>query len=481
MAESSVPEAAEMNSSNIMGQPNPEMGVLKGLTDDRFKFTEGDIRTPPDIADEAFPIEVFPSSIQDFIRESVNKLQFSADKLGALVLAAGAAAIGNRYHVLVRNMHTEPPIIWLVISDYPGSKKTPTTSHVLRPFREYDEQCHRDYVRQMEEYEAAAQNQKDNKLDQPFPKKPVLIKSMVDDITFEALVQIHAENPCGLLLNADEISSWADNLNRYNRGNAEAQWNKLWSGLPLDVVRKNGSFYVPKTCITIIGNTQPDALREFLTKQRMDSGFFERFDFLDNRDEPTPWSEEEFDPAMYEVWSKVIRAILAIDYADEPKLLHLNLEAKKALFEWQKHNTLQITKSIDSVDKSQLAKGESKVVRYALVLQVLKDTCAAAESKTIGLSAVKGAVKILSFFQPQNEKTGLHRKALMNGTERQDLWKIELCKRLPKNFTTAQAIALSDEIAKSERSIKSALNDTQFFSKIAHGKYVNKLWGANEQ
>ena len=69
----------------------------------------------------------------------------------------------------------------------------------------------------------------------------------------------------------------------------------------------------------------------------------------------------------------------------------------------------------------------------------------------------------------------------MNGTERQDLWKIELCKRLPKNFTTAQAIALSDEIAKSERSIKSALNDTQFFSKIAHGKYVNKLWGANEQ
>jgi hypothetical protein len=474
-----------------MEQHNPLVPEMPGhdeadsgpdMADDRFGFTREDIQHPQGTLDESFPVDVFPLRIQEFIRESVDKLQFSKGKLGALILAAGGAAIGNSYHAQVRNLHSEPPIIWLVICDYPGSKKTPTTNHVLKPFRDHNENCYRNYERLQDEYEYELKRRKESqKEDQERPPKPVLKRSMVDDITYEALVQTHAENPRGLLLNADEITSWADNLNRYNRGSADTQWNKIWSGLPLDVQRKSGSYLVPRSCISIIGNIQPDSLRDLLTKQRMSNGFFERFDFLDQRDEPTPWSEDEFDPELYKSWNGIITRLLDLPFGNGPVLLKPEPDAKAELYGWQKQNAMRTAQAIDSLDRSQLAKGESKVVRYALILQVLADSCNHVESTAIKEPAVKGAIRILSFFQGQNEKIGLYRQELLHLVDRQDAWKLKLCQLLPKNFTTAQATELGDKVGKSVRSIKEALKDTKYFARESHGKYENKYGGDPEQ
>src|SRR5690606_18122170 len=80
------------------------------------------------------------------------------------------------------------------------------------------------------------------------PTRPPRVRYMLSDATIEKVAEVVDENPRGVALVADELSSLLGGLGRYDGSAAAARgaYLSVWSGEPLVVDRKvSSSAYVP--------------------------------------------------------------------------------------------------------------------------------------------------------------------------------------------------------------------------------------------
>ena len=114
------------------------------------------------------------------------------------------------------------------------------------------------------------------------PEKPPT-RYIVSDKSYEALGEILADNPNGVLAHRDELVALLRTLDREDNAPARGFFLKAWSGTSgytFDRVVR-GRKHIPAACLSIVGGTQPGRIAEYMRRANAggasDDGLIQRF------------------------------------------------------------------------------------------------------------------------------------------------------------------------------------------------------------
>lgn len=252
---------------------------------DRIQESEQAIPDPAEIIEQyhidrdnlEFPIEVFSKNIQSYLLECSTKLDSSIDYMGVSLLWTISLVVGNAIQIEVKKGWREPGILWIAIVGRAGVGKTPSINNIIFPIEKINAKEIKTYIKEREEYDSYEALSKKEKEDYPEIKKPVKKQFIANDITIEALVDLHQESDNGVGVFKDELAGWIKDMNKYRDGSDLEFWLSTWSGKSVNVnrVTRKGSF-VDKPFIPVLGGIQPDIFTSFYTDENKDSGFLDR-------------------------------------------------------------------------------------------------------------------------------------------------------------------------------------------------------------
>ena len=159
-----------------------------------------------------FPLTIFPKFIQDTIIELHDHGNYNIDYTSVSIFTALAGIIGNSYHLRKHIEWIENPSMWVVLVGKSGQNKSAPLKTAFKAIKNLQKQYD-------QEYEAAIANY-DPDLGE---KKPTKKKLYSTDPTFEALINMHKQNPNGLILMPDEFKSFILNLIGYSGTSKQSQ------------------------------------------------------------------------------------------------------------------------------------------------------------------------------------------------------------------------------------------------------------------
>jgi len=256
---------------------------------------------------QAFPLDAVPGAFGDWIGDAAERMQCPPDYIALpLVVAAGSlVARHGGVRPKQRDAWTEVPNLWGCIVGRPGAMKSPAIGEALFAMRRMEAQARETHERLLSSHTAetaAAKLRADARKDKarnelkknaeadianlladdspPLPPEPRLL---VNDATVEALGEILANNPGGVLAVRDELASLLRNLAREEQATALGFMLSAWSGKEAyrwDRIGR-GSVVVPCARVSVIGGTQPGPLCALVgeAKGAKDDGLLQRFLF----------------------------------------------------------------------------------------------------------------------------------------------------------------------------------------------------------
>lgn len=374
------------------------------------KQAENHIPINTEIITTDFPIDVFPNFIQRYILEISETLNANIDFLGGGVLWATSLCVGNAIKIEVKKGWIESGVLWIALVGKAGVGKTHTIKAITDPLEKLSGREVKKYADQMQRYEQyTALSAQDKKLTEEITK-PKKTKFIADDITIEALTELHDQNPNGIGILRDELVGWIKDMNKYREGSDLQKYLSCWSNGILSSDRKtSSSSYVEKAFIPIIGGVQPSILSGVYTEENKDNGFIDRIllcypEIKVEKYNTKNVSEhllDEYNEWMTYFYDAVRRDTLQHDeYGSiKPHLIGFDEEAD---IEWQ-HIFNEITDLQNSDDeneyiKSVLPKMKSYICRFSLLLEVLN--CFAEERTITKISkkSVLSAEKLYEYF-----------------------------------------------------------------------------------
>ena len=361
-------------------------------------------------SDLNFPIEVFPKPFQNYIIECNEKLDSIIDFMGCSLLWVVSLLIGNSFHIKVKNGWHENPVVWFSLVGRAGVGKTPSIRRMLYPLIKENNKEIKDYIRKNEafqEYEKLTKKEKEQQIEIEKPSKKQFI---ADDITLEALVDLHQEVTTGVGVFKDELAGWLKDMNKYREGSDLEFWLSTWSGSSVNVNRltRIGSF-VENPFIPVIGGIQPSVLNELYTQEKKDNGFMDRM-LISYPDVEIPeYNEDEISVEAIDWYNStiinlknVLKKFVKFDNYGvvEKQEVIFKPEAKKL---WvQKFNEITEKQNSDGENeyfKSMYPKQKSYIPRFAFLLNILNSvTSSGINFNQIEAEAMRGAIKLSDYF-----------------------------------------------------------------------------------
>jgi len=330
-----------------------------------------------------FPIEIFPKEIQHFILESSNSLGMSIDYMGCSFMWMLSLIVGNSLVVEVKPGWKEVASLWIAVVGKPGIGKTPSLMQMIAPLRALNVKEQKEYQKKMEKYIEYEQKDKKEKEKSEEIKKPKNKQFIVGDITIEALVDLHEENPNSVGVFKDELAGWIKDMNKYRAGSDLEFWLSSWSGASISLNRKTSkSAFVDKPFIPVLGGIQPAIFEQFSSGDNKENGFIDRVlisypELSVNKYNNNFISAEAllwYNDFVVKMKETVNRFFLKFDENDEilPTVVKFNEECTK---EWirihDKITDLQNSDSENEYMKSMLPKQKSYIPRFALLINTL--------------------------------------------------------------------------------------------------------------
>ena len=327
-----------------------------------------------------FPIDIFPTGIQSYILECNETLDSSIDYMGSSLLWLISLSIGNSMKIEVAPGWREISTIWIAVVGRAGLGKTPSISNIIFPLEKVNNKYISNYIKEYEkfaEFDSLSQKEKKETSEVSKPKKKQFI---ANDITVEALVDLHQENDNGVGVFKDELAGWFKDMNKYKQGSDLELWLSSWSGKAVNLNRltRAGSF-VASPLIPVLGGIQPTIFNSFYTEENKDNGFMDRmllsypemkvemYNPKKMKHESIQWYSDTIVSFFEKIKNKYVQRDK--DQNINPYIVHFGDEA---LVEWErifnKITTIQNSDEENEYMKSMYPKQKSYIPRFALLI-----------------------------------------------------------------------------------------------------------------
>lgn len=328
-----------------------------------------------------FPIDIFPEPIQSYILECNKKLDSNVDFMGVSLLWTISVIIGNSIEIEVKKGWKENASVWISVVGKAGLGKTPSINNMVFPLEKINSREIKRYLKERENFDIYDKMDKKDKDIHPEVKKPKKTQFIANDITIEALVDLHQENDNAVGVFKDELAGWLKDMNKYRAGSDLEFWLSSWSGKSVNLNRmtRAGSF-VEKPFIPVLGGIQPNIFNSFYTDENKDNGFMDRM-LLSYPDAIIElYNENELDEKLIEWYRETIiyihDQVKSLIERDEDMVIKsavakMNPDAK---IEWSRiFNKITKLQNCDDENeylKSMYPKQKSYIPRFALLLNV---------------------------------------------------------------------------------------------------------------
>lgn len=254
------------------------------------------------------PVEILPDGLAAWIADAAERARFPADFAAVASMAALGSVIGRKLGIRLKSRDdwTEYANVWGAIVGSPSMLKSPAMREAMRPLKALQVAADAQYAQEQECYRASAEAfklRKDAKrkaasralsknsdacIDlggmEP-PEKPVARAYWTSDVTAERLGELLAENPNGLLVERDELSSLLVKLEEEQGATARGLYLSGWSGnegYRFDRIGR-GTTALPKYALSVMGGIQPGPLARYVRGafwgERAD-GLLQRFQLI---------------------------------------------------------------------------------------------------------------------------------------------------------------------------------------------------------
>ncbi len=330
-----------------------------------------------------FPIDIYPKPIQNYILECNETLDSSIDYMGCSMLWLISVIVGNSIQIEVKKGWNETATIWLAVVGKAGLGKTPSIHNIIKPLLSANNKEIKNYIKQMEKYEYYETLSKKEKEAHEEIHKPKKCQFIANDITIEALVELHQENPNSVGVFKDELAGWFKDMNKYREGSDLEFWLSTWSGKAISLNRKTAkSAFVDKPLVSVLGGIQPSILNSFYTEDNKDNGFMDRM-LLSYPDlSIEKWNDKEMNydtiqwyyDSIISFYETIKHKVVEFNEDGDinPKIAVLKEDAKK---EWvrvfNEYSAIQNSDEENEYMKSMLPKQKSYLPRFALLVNTL--------------------------------------------------------------------------------------------------------------
>lgn len=426
--------------------------------------------------DLTFPLDVFPVEIQNYILECNRTLNSSIDYMGSSFLWLLSVIIGNSIKIQVKTGWIESVNIWLAMVGKPGVGKTPNIENVIFPLHKANNTEIKNYIKKHQAYEKYRELDKKEKERVEEQKEPKKTQFIANDITLEALIDLHSENKNAVGVFKDELAGWLKDMNKYRAGSDLEFWLSSWSNKGVSLNRRTSkNAFIESPIIPVLGGVQPGILNQFFSSENKDNGFVDRmltcFPDVDidyfNEQEMDEDLLQWYDDYIITFYSKIKKEYCFFDQDNEitSHVATLSPEAKEEYIRIDKEITnIQNSDLENEYMKSMLPKQKSYIPRFALMLNTIYAYNGMTKSFfVISKEAMLGAEKISKYFINMAKKIKIDSVEIgelkqvinMNKTKNKKQQIIEAHKNNP-DFNKRE---LAELLGVSRQTIYNALND----------------------
>jgi len=310
-------------------------GDAPPLAPETVEFAE-----PLDIFSDADPAELanpppgsLPPLIERWARTESRRKGVPYIFAAAAAIGVASSAVGSSLRIAprVHDEWTEPAALWLALVADPGSAKSPIISAAIDPLRRLDSE--RGKMDQAKHDAWFAATKKTGK-DKPDPgREPLVRRNVVDDVTMERQVRIHADNPRGLLRAPDELFGLFGSLGAYKKGaeGDRSQVLRLFEGkeIIIDRVGTTGSIRADRALMGVVAGTQPDKMKT-LSRDLSSDGMLQRFIFILHDGQDRQGIDEPPDRQALDSYASTIKGLATAEYVFCPPI-RLSVEGYAAL------------------------------------------------------------------------------------------------------------------------------------------------------
>jgi hypothetical protein len=336
-----------------------------------------------------YPFKLLPEPMRDFVNEAATSISCDPCYVALPLLAAAGAAIGMTSRLALKSDWIVPSIIWPVLVGESGTAKSPALAAAIKHAHRHEKKLRDQHQSDLDDYETAKATyeksfsawQKSKKEDEPpaRPRYPVPKRAVVVDPTVEALSNVLADNPRGVLLPRDELSGWFGSMDRYvssKGGGDDAFWCSCYGGEPHSVDRRTGnrpSIYIESAAVWITGCIPPAVLRRSVGRERRESGLLARLLLAAPPPRPQLWSDTTIDVLTKDRLSNVLDGLYGLSCTTDssgnacPREIRLNHEAQDVWVSWQNEHAHQTVDHVGDLNRA-WAKLKELPARLALIL-----------------------------------------------------------------------------------------------------------------
>lgn len=438
------------------------------------------------VSSNEFPVEALPKPLQEIVKNLHEALNFPTAFTAAALLSAASTAIGHT-HISVWKW-PESGCLFMALVGNPGTNKTHPITFAYAPVVERDRLYYAQFKEENAAYDAAnAAFLKDKKNQGDPPQKPILKKHLISDCTIEALAKVLQNNSRGICSHTDELAGWVGDFNKYSGGNGDIQkWLSMWSGQPIVVDRSSAPpIRIDAPFVNVIGTIQPGVIDDLARDNRNKNGFLDRILFVKPKGlKRHGWNTNELDYSVRSSWFLIMNKLLDLDFTldqdgnEIPNKLWLTSEAKEVLLKWQYENVEEDAEFSSEIRDGVSAKIEIYVLRFALILQLIRYATGEGLKDRVEAPTVQNAILIAKYFKD----TALEIADYLGSRcpiDRLPEIKRSIYGQLPKNFTTSQGKTILEAVNATypesnrigERALEYFLNEKNLFKRVSHGHY----------
>lgn len=372
--------------------------------------------------DLIFPIDIFPKPIQSYISECHNTLNNSIDYMGCSLLWVISTCIGNSMQIEVKKGWKESANIWISLVGKAGIGKTPSINSVIFPLKKLNNSEIRQYQKEYDKYTYYQSLSPKEQKEHEEVQQPTKKQFIANDITLEALIDLHQESDNSVGVFKDELAGWLKDMNKYRAGSDLEFWLSSWSGETVNVNRiQRGVSYINKPFIPVLGGIQPSILNTLSTDENKDNGFMDRLLLSYPNLKVDRYNDKDLDydaynwydmaiTSFYETINKTNKIIVRDSEGNiDPLMFYFDNEAKK---EWERiFNEITDIQNSDEENeylKSMLPKQKTYIPRFALLLHVFNTFIDSETDVYITKESLLKAEKLSKYFINMAKKIKLN-------------------------------------------------------------------------